>query len=174
MTDPVIRNVNVPTNFLKNATLRELSPGKSIPEAYQAGKNDGKDQIYLQGNGKGYVLEGENLDLKALKAGTANYTFEFLDGFTFEQATIIKIDDEVPGEKPSPAKPEPSNVAKAAAVALEVGQVEKPTAKPAKSAAGIAAAAAYQITQVDNPTPKLQDRKINPTQLHLIKRELKP
>lgn len=175
MTDPVIRNAQVSTQFLNKATLHELRPGKSIPEAFQTGQHDGKDQIYLQGNGQAYVLEGENLDLKDLKAGAANYTFEFLDGFTFEQATIIKIDDEIPGQKPSESKPVKSNVATAAAIALDISHVDKPTQKPAKSAAGLSAAAAYEITQVGKPAAaKPQDRQIKSPHLNLFKREPKP
>lgn len=52
-----------------NGTVRELKAGVSLEQAYKAGKKDGLDQVYFQSGGKNYVLQGDGLDLKALKSG---------------------------------------------------------------------------------------------------------
>lgn len=52
-----------------NGTVRELKAGVALEQAFQAGKKDGLDQVYFQAEGKNYVLQGDGLDLKALKKG---------------------------------------------------------------------------------------------------------
>lgn len=56
--------------------IQELKQGVTIEQAYQAGQNDGADQIYFSANGKNYVVQGDGLDLsglKGVKKGTMPY-----------------------------------------------------------------------------------------------------
>ncbi len=72
--------------------VNELKDGVSIEQAMAAGKSDGVDQVFVESNGKNYVIQGESLDLKGIKKGE---TFaQLYIGDTPVRASIKGIDNE--------------------------------------------------------------------------------
>lgn len=47
--------------------VAELKEGVAPEQAYQAGKGDGLDQVYVSAQGKNYVIQGEGMDFSAIE-----------------------------------------------------------------------------------------------------------
>lgn len=73
-------------------TVHELKPGVSVEQAMEAGKRDGTDQLYVQSQGKNYVVQGDALEIKGLKKGES-FTQIFI-GDAPLRAEIVGVDNE--------------------------------------------------------------------------------
>lgn len=84
--------------------LNDEPTGGQVRKATQADRtdaaylNDGKDQVFVRANGQDYVIEGESLDLSALKQGAVTQASLSLDGVDYP-ATIETVDNEAQGLK---------------------------------------------------------------------------
>ena len=72
--------------------VSELKPGVSVEQAMAAGKGDGADQVYVESQGKTYVVQGDALDLKGVKKGESFAQIYIGDNAT--RAEIKGIDNE--------------------------------------------------------------------------------
>lgn len=74
-------------------TVRELKEGVSIGQAYEAGRKDGLDQVYVEANGKKYAIIGDGLDLKGFKKSDMPVARLYIDG-KMQDAEIKAVDNE--------------------------------------------------------------------------------
>lgn len=74
-------------------SVRELKEGVSIGQAYEAGRKDGLDQIYVEANGKNYAIIGDGLNLKGFKKSDMPVAQLYIDGKKID-AEVKAVDNE--------------------------------------------------------------------------------
>lgn len=73
-----------------------IRPANSADRSQAKYLHDGKDQVFVRANGSDYVIEGESLNLKALKQGVLPRVSVTLEGIEYP-ATIQSVDNEAQG-----------------------------------------------------------------------------